>query len=65
MGLDQEIHGGVVTDINVDGMAVNVLDEEVDLSLVEEVKGDLIVLRRILIGVHVLIVGLDQAFHLS
>ena len=59
--LDEQTNGAVVDDMDVDGMAVGVLDEEVDLGLVEEIEGHLVVLGGVLVGVHVVVVGLDQA----
>ena len=59
--LNEQTNGAVVDDVDVDGMVIGVLDEEVDLGLIEEVEGHLVVLGGVLVGVHVVVVGLDQA----
>ena len=47
--------------MDVDGMAVGVLDEEVNLGFVEEIEGHFVVFGGVLVGVHVVVIGLDQA----
>ena len=61
MCLNEQTNGAVVDDMDVDGMVIGVLDEEVDFGLVEEIEGHFVVLSGVLVGVHVVVVGLDQA----
>ena len=46
-------------------MGLAVIDKLVDLSLVKEVKCDFVLLGRVVIGVGVVLVGLDDIFPLA
>ena len=57
--LDEEVDSGEISNVDVDGVWLHELDEEVHFCVIEQAKGLLVVVSGVVIGIGVVFVGLD------
>ena len=65
LSFDEQVDCAEIANVDVDWMGVCVFDEEIDLAFVEQVESCFVMVCGVFVGVHVVLVGLDEAFEFA
>lgn len=60
--LDEEVDRVIISDMKIYRVCFCILYEKIDFSFSKKIKCDTVMLGRVIVGVHEVIVGLDDTF---